>query len=316
VTDFGLARSLDGDAMLTSEGAVLGTPAYMAPEQALGQSQHIGPWTDLYSVGVILCQLLTGRLPREGSGPALLVRVAYEGPPAPSSLRPGLDPALEAVILKSMATKPEDRFQTAHAFREALIGWSAMSTQPTVRQCVLADNTAIDAAVAPRTGKGLRARLIPIAVVALLLAAGIYAVGPSRLQRWVGFQAAEETPKLPPQETKEDREAREQARRKKLGDDGMAHIHRTGQAIASRAYPFAIGGVIYENTSLQGVTPTADGHEVNVKVNYSNALHKSYFLEIVIDYDATDKLRSWRLLRHNDPFPPSIRGKTFDRWLE
>jgi hypothetical protein len=148
---------------------------------------------------------------------------------------------------------------------------------------------------------------------------GVFAIGPSRLQKWAGFQAAEEAIKPPPEQPKEPKEdpvAREEARRKKIGEDAMSTIRRTGQAIASKSYPFAIGGVVYENASLEGVKATEQGHEATVKLNYSNALHKSYFLELLIDYDATDKMRTWKLVRHNDPFPPNIRGKTFDRWLE
>jgi serine/threonine protein kinase len=66
LTDFGLARPEESGAGLTFEGVVLGTPEYMAPEQAVAQPDQVGPWTDLYAFGVILYQLLSGRLPFEG----------------------------------------------------------------------------------------------------------------------------------------------------------------------------------------------------------------------------------------------------------
>src|SRR5262249_23076625 len=84
LTDFGLARPTDDAERLTSDGAVVGTPAYMAPEQAAGQPDRVGPWTDLYSVGVLLYRMLTGRLPFEGPGLAVLAQIVNDRPPPPS----------------------------------------------------------------------------------------------------------------------------------------------------------------------------------------------------------------------------------------
>src|SRR5262249_6361936 len=95
VTDFGLARPEAEAGQLTSEGVILGTPAYMAPEQAAGQSDRIGPWTDLYSLGVVLYQMLTGRLPFTGTVPAMLAQILRDEPPSPREFRPDLDAALE-----------------------------------------------------------------------------------------------------------------------------------------------------------------------------------------------------------------------------
>src|SRR5437763_1383379 len=93
--DFGLARPEQDGEHLTSDGVVLGTPSYMAPEQAAGQAERIGPWTDLYSVGVVLYQMLTGRLPFEGPPLTVLAKIVHEAPPPPRGLRPDLDPELE-----------------------------------------------------------------------------------------------------------------------------------------------------------------------------------------------------------------------------
>jgi serine/threonine protein kinase len=122
IMDFGLARWINKDnAHLTQLGTLLGTPAYMAPEQVAGDLKAIGPATDIYSLGVILYELLTGVLPFPGDDPmAVLLQVATEEPPLPSLLRPGLDPHLEAVCLQAMAKQPGGRYASMAAFAAAL----------------------------------------------------------------------------------------------------------------------------------------------------------------------------------------------------
>jgi predicted Ser/Thr protein kinase len=121
--DFGLARPEQEGEPFTTDGVVLGTPSYMAPEQAAGQGDRVGPWTDLYALGVVLYQMLTGRLPFEGPPLTVLAKIVHETPPPPRSLRPDLDPTLEAVLLKALAKDTEQRFQTARDFADALNGW-------------------------------------------------------------------------------------------------------------------------------------------------------------------------------------------------
>jgi WD40 repeat protein/serine/threonine protein kinase len=128
LTDFGLAWSEQDPERLTADGLVVGTPAFMAPEQAAGQADRIGPWTDLYSLGVVFFRLLTGRLPFEGSSINVLWKIGNEDPPAPSSLRPDLDLALEAIVLKAMARRTEDRYTSAVEFRAALDQWTRSVT--------------------------------------------------------------------------------------------------------------------------------------------------------------------------------------------
>jgi type VI secretion system protein ImpC len=126
LTDFGLAHPA-GEEHLTLSGTVLGTPAYMAPEQASGESERVGPASDLYSLGVVLYQMLTGRLPFDGPVLAVLSRIQTEAPPPPSQLRPDLDLALEAMVLRAMARRPEDRYPDARAFADDLQRWLAGS---------------------------------------------------------------------------------------------------------------------------------------------------------------------------------------------
>ena len=122
VTDFGIAKRLTAESALTLSGAVIGTPVYMAPEQARGTSRDVGAAADIYSLGAILYEMLAGRPPflPEESDTSIIVRVATENPVSPAWHRPGVARDLETICLKCLAKKPDERYASAAAVADDL----------------------------------------------------------------------------------------------------------------------------------------------------------------------------------------------------
>jgi ligand-binding sensor domain-containing protein/tRNA A-37 threonylcarbamoyl transferase component Bud32 len=119
LTDFGIAKLVVESAQFTATGGIVGTPAYMAPEQALGEP--VDHRSDIYALGVVLYELVTGQVPYEAETPlAVLFKHVSEPLPLPRQVKPDLPPALERVILKAMAKSPDDRFQSAQQMIDAL----------------------------------------------------------------------------------------------------------------------------------------------------------------------------------------------------
>jgi len=119
VMDFGVARLAAGSSGLTEVGMLIGTPSYMAPEQLLGDNfdQRI----DLYAVGVVLFECLTGRLPFEApSTVALIAKLIRETAPAPASLNPEIPPGLDALITRLLCKEPDQRVPTARELTRLL----------------------------------------------------------------------------------------------------------------------------------------------------------------------------------------------------
>ncbi|MBY0461086.1 MAG: protein kinase [Gemmataceae bacterium] len=165
LTDFGLARSLQEPDRLTRAGAVLGTPAYMPPEQAQGAAET-GPTADLYALGVVLYELVTGRLPfSRGTVPAILRRVIHDRPAPPTDYRPDLDPKLVAIIDRALDKSPDARFADARAFGTVLDGWltTAEPAAPRPGGCL--------------TRRGVARLACAVGFVSAVMAAGLWACG-------------------------------------------------------------------------------------------------------------------------------------------
>jgi serine/threonine protein kinase len=139
VMDFGLARHVDDEAQVTQSGVILGTPAYMSPEQVDGDPRRIGPATDIYSLGVILYQMLTGRLPFKGSLTVILRQIGSDAPQRPSAINQDLgeDSVLERTCLKMMSKSPVDRYASMAEVVKALESSTARPDAPIVKPSAL-----------------------------------------------------------------------------------------------------------------------------------------------------------------------------------
>jgi serine/threonine protein kinase/formylglycine-generating enzyme required for sulfatase activity len=195
IMDFGLAITAEGsEKRLTRTGYVLGTPEYMAPEQLQGDRKGLTPQCDVYSLGVILYELLTGRVPFTGAPVEVLAKVLTKKAPRPSAFRKDIDKALESICLRAIAKKPAERYATMAELAAALadyLGRKPASQPPPLPQGRDASSPAAPTApvrptavtpTAPLPGKpSTRKRWLGAAI--LLLAVG--AASASLL--WMGF---------------------------------------------------------------------------------------------------------------------------------
>jgi Protein kinase domain len=189
IMDFGLARREDApDPQQTPAGQVLGTPAYMSPEQVRGDTAAIGPHSDVYSMGVLLYELLTGRVPFSGSVGEVFSQVLTRDPAPPSRVRADVDLAMEAICLKAMARNPAERHPGMQALAEDLGRYLAGPMQP-----VPSPGPGVPGATPPPLPPGVEAGL-PSAMTSQLVEGLLARLDrqqqPRRFPVWAGIAAA------------------------------------------------------------------------------------------------------------------------------
>ena len=170
VTDFGIARA--GASEMTEAGSIMGTAQYLSPEQAQGQAANAQ--SDLYSVGIILYELLTGRLPFDGESAVSIAVQHLNDPPTPiSALRPDVAPELEAAVMRALAKDPADRWADADEFIRALEGArSGLAVQPLGQDTAAFAPVPVAAVAVEEEERKRRWPWIALGLTALLLALG------------------------------------------------------------------------------------------------------------------------------------------------
>jgi serine/threonine protein kinase len=215
ITDFGLAKRLDATAAQTQSGTILGTPSYMAPEQAGGKGREIGPATDVYALGAILYELLTGRPPFKAPTPLdTVLQVVNDEPVPPSRLLPKLPRDLETICLKCLQKDPGKRYGSAVILADELRRF--LAGEPILaRPAPLSERLAKWARRRPAT-----AALLGVSATALLALLAIGVVYQGRLQR-SNVQLQDQ------------RDAAERARidLEKEHERAQAHLHNALQAV-------------------------------------------------------------------------------------
>ncbi len=246
VSDFGLSKTLGQDQGRTEDGRILGTPGYMAPEQATGRPEDVGPAADVYALGAILYELLTGEVPFRGrSVLETLEQVRTQPPRPPRQLRPELPPQLEAVCLRCLAKAPADRYPTAQALADDLGAFLSGQRPSAMTAVAIASQEPAVRKSAAKRSKLRGPLLIATALVAVLVVAAV-----AFLLRPRGATRADPVP--PPTRYKGYvdvlvwRKTSDKTLRMRLTDDGALPLHdgdefRVEAKVTPAAYLYLVG---------------------------------------------------------------------------
>lgn len=276
VTDFGLARKVEGDSGLTHTGAVIGTPSYMAPEQARGDKM-LTTAIDVYGLGAILYELLTGRPPFKGDNALETLRLLQETDPArPRAVEPDIDRDLETICLKCLEKDPSRRYGSAEALADDLGRWIA--GEPIV---------AVPSSVWDRTRKWVRRKPAVASLLGLSGAALLGLVGTLFISNWlVGDALADRTRALSDLTV-------ESGRTKKALGDLRDEEKKTKEALARESKALALSNQAQKDLKEMLLRERRTGHYHGIALAERDLLNHKLASAALLLRQCPEDFRGW-----------------------